>query len=208
MNNSKTNHVFSNKCLKKMGKSSKLSAEEYNDLIEILKARFETNMNRHAEIEWQDVQAKLDAESQISSAKLMSLIEMEKTSGEPDVVGFDETTGEYIFFDCSTESPKGRRNLCYDRVALVSRRNNKPEGSALDMAENMGIEILTEDQYRELQKLGYFDLKTSSWVKTPPEIRKRGGAIFCDRRYNHVFMYHNGADSYYGARGFRGMLKV
>lgn len=174
------------------------------ELLTILKARFEKNMYRHEGLEWAKVQAKLEADAK----KLGSLGEMERTGGEPDVVGYDETTGEYIFSDCSVESPKGRRSLCYDREALQSRKENKPEGNAVDMAASMGIEILTEEQYRELQKLGNFDTKTSSWVKTPAEIRKLGGALFCDRRYDHVFVYHNGAESYYAARGFRGSLRV
>lgn len=174
------------------------------DLLNILKARFEKNMNRHKGLEWAKVQAKLKANTE----KLGSLNEMEETGGEPDVVGYDETTGEYIFYDCSAESPKGRRSLCYDREALESRKEHKAENSAIDMAASMGIELLTEEQYRKLQKLGNFDMKTSSWVKTPAEIRKLGGALFCDRRYDHVFVYHNGAESYYGARGFRGSLRV
>lgn len=181
-----------------------LSKEQREEILKILKLRFEENMNRHAGIEWYNVQAKLDSDSD----KLWSLNEMEATGGEPDVVGYDEGTGEYIFYDCSAESPKGRRSICYDGAALESRKNNKPDGSAMDMAEYMGIEILTEEQYRELQKLGKFDIKTSSWVKTPDNIRRLGGAIFCDRRYDTVFVYHNGADSYYGARGFRGFLRV
>lgn len=169
-----------------------------------MKARFEKNMHRHAGLAWSGVQRKLEA----NPAKLWSLNEMERTGGEPDVVGFDHTTGEYIFYDCAPESPRGRRSLCYDRAAWESRKENKPEGSALDLAAEMGIEILTEDQYRALQQLGQFDAKTSSWVKTPDAIRKLGGALFCDRRYEHVFVYHNGAESYYAARGFRGWLKV
>jgi hypothetical protein len=174
------------------------------ELIKALKARFEKNMNRHEGIEWAKVQAKLESDAR----KLWSLNEMERTGGEPDVVSCDKTTGEYIFYDCSAESPKGRRSICYDREALESRKEYKPDNNAIDMASDMGIEILSEAQYRELQMLGNFDLKTSSWVKTPSEIRKLGGAIFCDRRYNHVFVYHNGAESYYGARGFRGSLRV
>lgn len=174
------------------------------ELLHILKARFDKNMNRHKGIDWAKVQAKLEADAE----KLRSLNEMEITGGEPDVVIYDEKTGEYIFYDCSTESPKGRRSLCYDREALESRKEHKPENSAVDMAASMGIELLTEEQYRELQKLGSFDTKTSSWIKTPDEIRKLGGALFCDRRYDHVFVYHNGADSYYSARGFRGSLSV
>jgi len=181
-----------------------LSKEQREEILKILKLRFEKNMNRHAGIEWYNVQARLESDSD----KLWSLNEMEATGGEPDVVGYDESTGEYIFYDCSAESPKGRRSICYDGAALEARKNNKPDGSAVDMAEYMGIEILTKEQYRELQRLGNFDTKTSSWVKTPDNIRRLGGAIFCDRRYDTVFVYHNGADSYYGARGFRGLLKV
>jgi len=181
-----------------------LSPEQHEELLNALKARFEKNMNLHRSIEWAKVQAKLEANTQ----KLWSLNEMERTGGEPDVVGFDEKTGEYIFYDCSAESPKGRRSLCYDRAALESRKEYKPENNAIDMAAAMGIELLTEEQYRELQKLGNFDTKTSSWLVTPAEIRKLGGAIFSDRRYNHVFIYHNGAESYYAARGFRGSLRV
>ena len=181
-----------------------LSKEQREKILEILESRFEENMNRHAGSEWYNVQAKLESDSD----KLWSLNEMEATGGEPDVVGYDEGTGEYIFYDCSAESSKGRRSICYDGAALESRKNNKPDGSAMDMAEYMGIEILSVEQYRELQKLGKFDTKTSSWVKTPDNIRRLGGAIFCDRRYDTVFVYHNGADSYYGARGFRGFLRV
>ena len=181
-----------------------LSKEQREKILEILESRFEENMNRHAGSEWYNVQAKLESDSD----KLWSLNEMEATGGEPDVVGYDEGTGEYIFYDCSAESSKGRRSICYDGAALESRKNNKPDGSAMDMAEYMGIEILSVEQYRELQKLGKFDTKTSSWVKTPDNIRRLGGAIFCDRRYDTVFVYHNGADSYYGARGFRGLLRV
>jgi hypothetical protein len=181
-----------------------LSSEQREELFEELKTRFEKNMNRHKGLEWAKVQAKLEANTE----KLWSLGEMERTGGEPDVVGFDKKTGEYIFYDCSAESPKGRRSLCYDREALEARKEHKPENNAIDMAAAMGIELLTEEEYRELQKLGNFDTKTSSWVKTPSEIRKLGGAIFCDRRYDHVFTYHNGADSYYAARGFRGSLRV
>ena len=183
---------------------NELSAEQREELLSTLKARFEKNMNRHNGLEWAKVQAKLEANTE----KLWSLHEMERTGGEPDVVGHDEKTGEYIFWDCSAESPKGRRNVCYDREALEARKEYKPKDSAMDMADAMGIEILTEEQYRELQKLGNFDTKTSSWLKTPFEIRKLGGAIFADRRYNHVFVYHNGAESYYGARAFRGSLRV
>ncbi|MCQ6961473.1 DUF4256 domain-containing protein [Mucilaginibacter aquariorum] len=181
-----------------------LSSEERDELLKALKTRFEKNMSRHKDIEWAKVQAKLEANSE----KLWSLDEMEITGGEPDVVGYDKNTGEYIFYDCSAESPKGRRSICYDREALEARKEYKPENTAVDMAAAMGIEVLTEEQYRELQQLGKFDLKTSSWVKTPADIRKLGGAIFCDRRYDTVFTYHNGAESYYAARGFRGLLKV
>jgi len=181
-----------------------LSREQRDELLKTLKARFEKNMNRHEGLEWSKVQVRLDLQAR--REKLWSLGEMERTGGEPDVVGHDKKSGGYIFYDCSAESPKGRRSLCYDREALESRKEFKPENSALDMAAEMGIEILTEEQYRELQKLGNFDTKTSSWVKTPSEIRILGGAVFCDRRYNHVFVYHNGAESYYAARGFRGSL--
>ena len=181
-----------------------LSPEQREVLLRALKARFEKNMNRHKGLEWAKVQAKLEANSE----KLWSLNEMERTGGEPDVVGHDKKMGEYIFYDCSTESPKGRRSVRYDGEALESRKEHKPENNAIDMAAAMGIELLTEEQYRDLQKLGKFDLKTSSWVKTPSDIRKLGGAIFCDRRYDHVFVYHNGADSYYAARAFRGSLRV
>jgi uncharacterized protein DUF4256 len=181
-----------------------LSREEREELIRALKARFEKNMNRHKGLEWAQVQAKLEAHAE----KLWSLHEMERTGGEPDVVGHDQKTGEYIFYDCSAESPKGRRSICYDREALESRKEHKPEDNAIDMAAAMGIDLLTEEQYRELQKLGNFDTKTSSWVKTPPDIRKLGGALFCDRRYETIFVYHNGAESYYAARAFRGSLRV
>lgn len=181
-----------------------LSAAQREELLRTLKARFEKNMGRHKGIAWVQVQAKLEANPE----KLWTLSEMERTGGDPDVVGQDKKTGGYIFYDCSAESPKDRRSLCYDREALDSRKENKPKNNALDMAAAMGIELLTEEQYRELQKLGQFDTKTSSWVKTPAEIRKLGGALFCDRRYNTVFLYHNGAESYYAARGFRGWLKV
>lgn len=181
-----------------------LSPEHRVELLDELKTRFEKNMNRHKGFEWTKVQAKLEANTE----KLWSLSEMERTGGEPDVVGFDKKTGEYIFYDCSAESPKGRRSLCYDRAAWESRKAHKPENSALDMAAAMGIKILTEEEYRELQKLGEFDLKTSSWIETPSDIRKLGGAIFGDYRFGRVFIYHNGAESYYGARGFRGSLKV
>jgi hypothetical protein len=181
-----------------------LSRKEREELLRVLSARFEKNMNRHQGLEWANVQARLEANTE----KLWSLNEMERTGGEPDVVGRDNTTGEYTFYDCSAESPKGRRSVCYDREALEARREHKPKNSAIDMAAAMGIEILTEEQYRELQTLGNFDTKTSSWVKTPSEIRRLGGAIFCDRRYDHVFVFHNGAESYYAARAFRGWLKV
>jgi hypothetical protein len=181
-----------------------LSREQQEELLGILKARFEKNMARHEGLEWAEVQAKLEN----NAKKLWSLNEMETTGGEPDVVGLDQETGEYIFYDCSPESPKGRRSVCYDREALEARKKHKPENSVMDMATAMGIELLTEEQYRELQKLGNFDLKTSSWVQTPENIRKLGGALFCDRRYDTVFVYHNGADSYYGARGFRGSIRV
>jgi hypothetical protein len=181
-----------------------LSSELRKKLLGALKARFEKNMNRHQGLEWADVQAKLEANAE----KLWSLHEMESTGGEPDVVGHDKKTGEYIFYDCSAESPEGRRSVCYDRAALESRKEHKPEDCAIGMADAMGIELLTEEQYRGLQKLGNFDMKTSSWVKTPAEIRKLGGALFCDRRYDSVFVYHNGAESYYAARAFRGSLRV
>jgi hypothetical protein len=185
-------------------KKSELSAEQGEDLLRILKARFEKNMNRHKGLEWARVQAKLEANRE----KLWSLHEMERTGGEPDVVGHEKKTGEFVFYDCSAESPDGRRSVCYDREALDSRKEHKPQNSAMDMAAAMGIELLTEEQYRELQKLGEFDAKTSSWVITPSSIRKLGGALFCDRRYDTVFVYHNGASSYYAARGFRGSLRV
>jgi len=181
-----------------------LSPEQKVEILETLRTRFEHNQHRHQGIHWADVVSKLEAQPQ----KLWSLNEMEKTGGEPDVIGYDAQTDEFIFCDCSAESPQGRRNICYDQEALESRKEFKPENSALGMAEAMGIEILTEEQYRELQKLGNFDTKTSSWLKTPPAIRKLGGAIFADRRYDHVFVYHNSASSYYGSRGFRGMLRV
>lgn len=184
--------------------SKELPPEQREALLGALKARFEQHMSRHPGLEWAKVRARLEAHPE----KLWSLREMERTGGEPDVVGFDPATGETIFYDCSAESPQGRRNVCYDRTALEARKANKPENAALDMAADMGIELLTEEQYRELQKLGSFDTRTSSWLKTPPEIRKLGGAIFGDRRYNRVFVYHNGADSYYGARAFRGSLHV
>ena len=181
-----------------------ISKDKRDGLIGILKARFQDNMVRHKEIEWEDVERKIT----VNNRKLRALYEMEATGGEPDVMFFDNNTNEYIFIDCSAESPKGRRNVCYDREALEGRKENKPNNSAIDIANEMGIEILTEEQYRELQKSGIFDTKTSSWVKTPDNIRKLGGALFCDRRYDTVFVYHNSAESYYGARGFRGSLKV
>jgi hypothetical protein len=181
-----------------------LSEKESTELLHVLKARFEKHKDRHNEIEWKAVQARLDAKPE----KLWSLSEMEKTGGDPAVVGYDKKTGEFIFYDCSPESPKGRRSICYDREALEARKEHKPKNNAQEMAAAMDIELLTEDQYRELQGLGIFDTKTSSWIKTPAGIRSLGGALFCDRRYGHVFVYHNGADSYYGARGFRGLLKV
>jgi len=181
-----------------------LAPEQREELLRALKARFEKNMNRHDGLEWAKVQEKMEA----STDKLWSLYEMERTGGEPDVVGYDHKTDEYIFYDCSVESPKGRRSICYDHEALESRKAHKPGDSAMNMAASMGIELLTEEQYRELQKLGHFDTKTSSWIKTPSEIRKLGGAIFADYRYSSVFVYHNGAESYYGARGFRGSLRV
>jgi len=187
-----------------MSNSKTLSLKQKEELFKTLKARFENNMNRHKDLEWKDVQNRLQANPQ----KLWSLNEMASTGGEPDVVGFDKATGEYIFYDCSSESPDGRRSLCYDGEALESRKKFKPENSAVDVATAMGVELLTEEQYRELQQLGEFDTKTSSWIKTPVNIRKLGGAVFCDRRYNTVFLYHNGADSYYAARGFRAVLKI
>jgi hypothetical protein len=190
------NNIKSNK--------KKLSPEQREELLTALKARFEKNMNRHKGLEWAKVQAKLGTNTE----KLWSLSEMERTGGEPDVVGHDKKAGEYIFYDCSAESPKGRRSLCYDREALQSRKEHKPENNATDMAADMGIELLTEEQYRSLQQVGNFDTKTSSWVKTPSNIRKLGGAIFCDRRFGHVFTYHNGAESYYAARAFRGSLRI
>lgn len=181
-----------------------LSQDQRVELLRVLKTRFEKNMNRHKGLEWAKIQAKLEA----APEKLLSLDEMEETGGEPDVVGFDTKTGEYIFYDCSAESPKGRRSICYDHEALESRKEHKPENSAIGMASDMGIEILSEEQYRELQNLGHFDTKTSSWIKTPADIRKLGGAIFADYRYGKVFVYHNGAESYYAARGFRGSIRV
>jgi hypothetical protein len=189
-------HVKSNK--------KDLSPQQREELLRALKARFEKNMNRHKNLEWAKVQAKLEA----SAEKLWSLNQMERTGGEPDVADHDKKTDEYIFYDCSAESPKGRRSVCYDGEALESRKEHKPEDNAIDMAAAMGIEVLSEEQYRELQKLGNFDTKTSSWVKTPSDIRKLGGALFCDRRYDTVFVYHNGAESYYAARAFRGWLRV
>jgi len=183
---------------------SRPSPEQREELLRTLKSRFEKNMNRHQGLEWAKVQARVEADTE----KLRSLHEMERTGGEPDVVGHDKKSGEYIFYDCSAESPKGRRSVCYDREALDARKEHKPESSAIGMAAAMGIELLTEEQYRELQRLGNFDMKTSSWVKTPPDIRRLGGAIFADYRYGNVFVYHNGAESYYAARGFRGSLRV
>ena len=194
----------SRKAKTEMQRAKDMKAKQREELLRALKARFEKNMNRHKGLEWAKVQAKLEANTE----KLWSLNEMERTGGEPDVVGHDEKTGEYIFYDCSAESPKGRRNVCYDREALESRKEFKPKDTAMDMAAAMGIELLTEEQYRELQKLGNFDTKTQSWVKTPSDIRKLGGAIFADRRYGHVFVYHNSAPSFYGVRGFRGSLRV
>src|SRR5215203_4895471 len=185
-------------------REKELSPEQREELLGTLKARFARNDKRHKGVDWAKVQARLEA----SPEKLWSLNEMERTGGEPDVVGNDKQTGEYIFYDCSAETPKGRRSVCYDREARDARKEHKPKNSALDMAAAMSIEVLSEEQYRELQALGNFDTKTSSWVKTPSAIRKLGGAIFCDRRYDHVFTYHNGAESYYAARGFRGALKV
>src|SRR5688572_29346703 len=190
------NNINSNK--------KELAPEQREELLRALKARFEKNMNRHKGLEWAKVKAKLEANTE----KLWSLNEMERTGGEPDVVGHDKKTGEYIFYDCSAESPNGRRSVCYDRDGLQSRKEHKPENNAIDMAAAMGVEILTEEEYRQLQKLGDFDTKTSSWVKTPSGIRELGGALFCDRRYGNVFMYHNGAQSYYAARGFRGSLRL
>ncbi len=188
----------------KIENKKELFEEQRKELYRALKVRFEKNMTRHQGLEWASIQAKLET----TAEKLWSLNEMERTGGEPDVVGHDKNSDEYIFYDCSAESPKGRRSVCYDREALESRKEFKPQNNAVDMAADMGIELLTEEQYRELQNLGNFDLKTSSWVKTPSEIRKLGGAIFCDRRYDHVFVYHNGAESYYAVRGFRGWLRV
>jgi hypothetical protein len=191
--------------MKKMNANkNKLSPKQHEELLRALQARFEKNMNRHKGLEWGKVQARLEADTE----KLWSLNEMETTGGEPDVIGHDKKTGEYIFYDCAAESPKGRRSVCYDGEALKARKENKPKNSAMDMAADMGIELLTEEQYRELQKFGEFDTKTSSWVKTSADIRKLGGALFCDRRYGNVFLYHNGAESYYAVRGFRGILRV
>jgi hypothetical protein len=187
-----------------METKKQLSPEQHSELLKVLKARFEKNRNRHLGLDWGNVEAKLEANPE----KLWSLHEMERTGGEPDVVSHDEKTGEYVFYDCSAETPKGRRSLCYDREALDSRKEFKPENSAIDLASEMGIELLTEEEYRELQQLGKFDMKTSSWVSTPSDIRKLGGAIFADFRYNTVFIYHNGASSYYAVRGFRGSLRV
>ena len=181
-----------------------LSKKQSDEILKTLKTRFEKNMNRHKNLAWAEVQAKLEA----NADKLWSLHEMDRTGGEPDVIGFDKKTGEYIFYDCAAETPKGRRSICYDRDALDSRKENKPKDNAVGMASAMGIELLTEEQYRELQKLGEFDTKTSSWVKTPSPIRKLGGALFCDRRFDTVFLYHNGAESYYAGRGFRSWLRV
>ncbi|ASA25761.1 DUF4256 domain-containing protein [Paenibacillus donghaensis] len=187
-----------------VNEKKELFLEQQEALLGVLKARFEKNMNRHEGLEWDKVKLKLEADK----GKLWSVHEMERTGGEPDVVGYDEESGEYIVCDCSVESPKGRRSVCYDVEALNARKQNKPENSAMEMAAELGIELLTEEQYRELQKLGDFDTKTSSWVRTPSDIRKLGGAIFADFRYGQVFVYHNGAESYYGARGFRGLLRV
>jgi Protein of unknown function (DUF4256) len=190
--------------MKNTSNKKNLPASQQEELIKTLKARFEKNKNRHKGIEWAKVQAKLEA----NPAKIWSLNEMEVTGGEPDVVDHDSKTGEFVFYDCSAESPKGRRSICYDHEALESRKEHKPQNSAVEMAADMGVELLTEAQYRNLQQLGEFDTKTSSWIKTPDAIRKLGGAVFCDRRYGQVFLYHNGAESYYAARGFRGMLSV
>ena len=190
--------------LVKMKNKKELSPKQREELLVVLKARFEKNRNRHEDLEWAEVQARLEAHAE----KLWSLHEMERTGGEPDAVGRDNETGEYIFYDCSAESPKGRRSVCYDREGQESRKEHQPKNNALDMAAAMGIELLTEEQYRGMQQWGAFDTKTSSWIKTPPAIRELGGALFCDRRYDHVFTYHNGAQSYYAARGFRGSLRV
>jgi Protein of unknown function (DUF4256) len=191
-------------CVRGTMSNATLSKTQGEALLKALKARFEKNMNRHPGLEWTKVQAKLEANAE----KLWSLNEMEKSGGEPDIVGHDKKTGDYIFYDCSAESPKGRRSLCYDREALDSRKENKPKGNAEEMAATMGVELLTEEQYRDLQKLGEFDTKTSSWVKTPSNVRKLGGALFCDRRFDTVFLYHNGAESYYAARAFRGWIRI
>ena len=196
--------MLNKQTMKSINQEKNLSPEQRVELFGALSTRFEKNVNRHKGLDWSAIRSKLESNAE----KIWSLYEMERTGGEPDVVDFDKNTGEFIFYDCSDESPKGRRSLCYDREALDSRKEFKPENSAMDMASQMGIEILTEEQYRELQKLGNFDTKTSSWLKTPSEIRKLGGAIFGDRRYGHVFVYHNGAPSYYGVRGFRGSLRV
>lgn len=188
----------------KVSNKNELSLEQREELLSVLQDRFEKNKSRHEGLEWAEIQEKLDA----NAGKLWSLYEMESTEGEPDVVDYDKDKDEYIFYDCSKESPKGRRSVCYDRKALESRKKHKPENNAIDMATDMGIELLTEEQYRWLQARGDFDMKTSSWVRTPDSIRELGGAIFCDRRYNTVFMYHNGAESYYASRGFRGSLRV
>ena len=190
--------------MKAVEKKKKLSTTQREELISVLRTRFEKNVTRHKGLDWDKVQARMEAHPE----KLWSLHEMESTGGEPDVVGYDKKSGEYIFYDCAAESPQGRRSICYDREALEARKEHKPKNSALDMAADMGIELLTEAEYRELQKLGNFDSKTSSWVKTPAAIRHLGGALFCDRRYDTVFVYHNGAESYYAARGFRGSLRV
>jgi hypothetical protein len=187
-----------------MNTKKELTQQQREELMKVLKVRFERNLSRHQGLEWTRLQAKLEA----ATEKLWSLNEMEYSSGEPDVISYDKKTDEYIFYDCSPESPAGRRSLCYDKAGLDSRKEHKPENNAMDMAAAMGVEILTEEQYRELQKLGTFDTKTSSWVKTPHEIRILGGALFCDRRYNNVFVYHNGAESYYSARGFRSSIRV
>ena len=187
-----------------MSNKKQLSQEQAEGLLKALELRFEKNMDRHKDIKWADVKAKLEGNAE----KIWSLDMMEETGGEPDVIGYDKKTHEYIFYDCAAESPKGRRSFCYDRAALEARKEHKPKDNAVDAAAMMGIELLTEEQYRELQTMGKFDTKTSSWVKTPEAIRKLGGAVFCDRRYDTVFLYHNGAESYYAARGFRGMLRV
>jgi len=204
MSNVKTKKVLSPE--QPRNKRVAMQRDRREELLKSLKARFEKNLNRHKGCQWAKVQAKLDPAK--AGEKLWSLNEMERTGGEPDVVGQDKKTGEYIFYDCCAESPQGRRSVCYDREALASRKEHKPKNNALDMAAAMGIELLSEEQYRELQKLGKFDTKTSSWIKTPAEIRKLGGALFADFRYSHVFVYHNGAESYYAARGFRGSLRV